>query len=61
MTSNTRTPKTIPAMAAPLKPPDFLVSLSFDGGRSRRWCFSPGGGGGAVPEDQEFPPVLQKN
>lgn len=59
MASTARTPIAIPAMAMPLTPPwpppdsffsEFLFGLDAD----------PGGGGGAGPDDQEFPTVLHK-
>lgn len=57
--SMARTPMAIPAMAMPLiadrLPLDsFLFEFLFELGSV------PGGGGGAGPDDQEFPTVLHK-
>ena len=50
----TRTPKAIPAMVNPLTMDFVPSSFTF---LLPEAC-TPGGGGGAVPDDQEFPPVL---
>lgn len=55
--SSNRTPSIIPIMAAAPRPD----LASFPDRPVWGLLFCPGGGGGAAPEDQEFPPVLQKN
>lgn len=57
--SATSTPNIIPTMANPFTfdfPPPYCPSLL----RCLMWG-APGGGGGAGPDDQEFPPVLHSH
>lgn len=54
--SATNTPNIIPTMANP-----FALDFPIPSCPSLLWCLmcgAPGGGGGAGPDDQEFPPVL---
>ena len=54
ITSNTSTPRAIPAMVIPLTT-DFMPSAFALLSPAER---EPGGKGGAGPDDHEFPPVL---